>query len=600
MNDTFPYRNKLYSDEHKINIFKNLKQYRLKLEKQNDLPNTNIKLPKACFLYRGESYRLVFSKEDYYNVLILSDLFVDECRSKCKFSRFMSPYDFYYRNKKILVDYIKKNNLELNDINMRDAIYYNIGFECSTHNPGILKFFIEKYKARKILDMSSGWGDRLAACLASDIDIYTGIDPNKCLHSHYKEMIDLLSPYAVNPNATYDMINTSFEKYDCKEINYYDVVYTSPPYFNYEDYTGSDSQTYKIYNNEDLWLDNFIKVSIIKSIKALKYGGHLILYFSQEKGKSYMEKFFYWIKTIDELFFMGCIFFSNKNKINKNKINKINVLPHPIFIFYKSKKVPSILYNPKPVIKSIELNSVNINVIREDYVIGGTKTRASLQFFRALFKKNKNINQLIYLGAANGYAQLAIPYCLYLLKKSDVKLVFVLQNINNYDIFNLRKLSKWYHPNTTFIIKNLKMKELYPIVDAYNGPNDYIIPFGFSFNIYKNIIYKKLFKYIEPLKTKIRRMWVIIGSGTVLYTLQKLLPNTLFFGVQVGRDVKPEEIYDNKRLTLYRSSYKLYEKYEGNIPYTTEATYDAKVLEFVEKYGKPDDYIWNVSGLRTK
>jgi len=304
MNDTFPYRNKLYSNEYKINIFNNLKKYNLSLhkmmlpikkqinntdfgttrDKKNDLPIISIKLPNPLFLYRGDFYRLIFNTKNYHDVLILSDLFIDQCRAKCKFSNFMSPYDFYYKNKKLLFDYIKNNNLELNDINIRDAIYYTIGFECSTHNPRVLKFFIKKYKAKKILDMSSGWGDH----------------------------------------------------------------------------------------------------------------------------------------------------------------------------------------------------------------------------------------------------------------------------------------------------------------------------FGFNFQIYKTILYKKLYKYIDPLKNNIRRLWIVIGSGTVLFTLQKLLPNTLFLDVQIGRDVKSEEIFDAKRLTLYKSSYKLYEKYNGTIPYTTESTYDAKVLEFVEQFGEPDDYIWNVSGLRSK
>ena len=52
--------------------------------------------------------------------------------------------------------------------------------ECSTHNPLIIKYFIRKFAARRVLDFSSGWGDRLIGALTSDIDLYVGVDPNEC------------------------------------------------------------------------------------------------------------------------------------------------------------------------------------------------------------------------------------------------------------------------------------------------------------------------------------------------------------------------------------------------------------------------------------
>jgi len=96
--------------------------------------------------------------------------------------------------------------------------------------------------------------------------------------------------------------------------------------------------------------------------------------------------------------------------------------------------------------------------------------------------------------------------------------------------------------------------------------------------------------------SNIKRMWLVVGSGTVLSVLQRVLPNTLFFGVQVGREVKDDEVYDKSRLTLYVSSYKFYDKYKGKQYYNSLMNYDAKVMEFVEKYGESGDYVWNVAG----
>ena len=53
-----------------------------------------------------------------------------------------------------------------------------------------MKYIIEHFNSKKILDMSSGWGDRLVGAMACNIDCYHGFDPNSCLHPGYKKMIE--------------------------------------------------------------------------------------------------------------------------------------------------------------------------------------------------------------------------------------------------------------------------------------------------------------------------------------------------------------------------------------------------------------------------
>lgn len=48
---------------------------------------------------------------------------------------------------------------------------------------------------------------------------------------------------------------------------------------------------------------------------------------------------------------------------------------------------------------------------------------------------------------------------------------------------------------------------------------------------------------------------------------------------------------------MFVSSYKFYTEYENEVPYNTMMSYDAKILEFVKKYGENDDFIWNVGGV---
>jgi len=583
--DTFPYRNKFYTDDDRIRIFKNLIQTDLQLRVEKQKPHLNIQVPQPIFLYGGRYKYLIYQSSDYDKVQILSDLFNDNCRAACGFGSNPTPIQYYKDNKKNLENKIKKAGKPLTDYNMREEIYNSLPMECSIHNPCIIKYFIKKYKSKKVLDLSAGWGDRLLGAMAAGVNIYMGIDPNPCLHPNYQNMIKLLSKFSPNPSAKYLMIEDGSEKTTIMD-NDFDLVYTSPPYFDYEKYTSDSRQSYLKYNTQDKWLEDFLKISILKAVNALRLGGRMVLYFSQEKGKTYMEKFLQWITSVPNIYHIGTIHYSDQ------KLRS----PDPIFIYKKSDKIPKFLYNPKLQIDKISHNNLILNVFRDDYVVGGTKTRACVTLLQKVIKE-KDIKQLIYSGASNGYAQVAIAYVLYLLKRSDIKLIFVFQELDDIETKKLRELSKYYHPNTQYTLIKGTMKDLYPIVDAYTAPTDYLIPFGFAFKEYKKILYKKLSKYLKPIKDKIKRLWLVVGSGTILYVLQKILPNTQFLGVQVGRTIKSEEVYDSDRLKLYVSSYKLYEKYNGKIPYNSLATYDGKVMEFIEKYAVSGDYVWNIAGI---
>jgi len=596
-NDDFPYRNNLYTEKDKIRIFNNLIQSDLKMcknpESCNYKPRVNINMLPTTFLFKGMVYYLTFKTSDYFNSMILSDLFNDDCRMKCGFGDYISPVEYYKKNKNNIINIMKKKNIEITPMNIREEIYEDMNKnhlrECSNHNPSVIKKFIKIFKSKKVLDMSSGWGDRLLGAMASGVDMYIGVDPNPCLHPNYKNMIDTLLKHSPNPKGKFIMFESPFESLDVSKITEhcksFDLVYTSPPYFDYEKYTEAKGQSHLSHNTQDKWFDDFLIPSINKCISLLKNKGYLVLYFTQERGKSYMEPFLKYLFNVVNLFYLGCVHYSNENFKGS----------HPIFIFKKQNKIPTILYNFSPVIENIGMYDRKFNVIRDDYIVGGTKTRAALLLLKKKLE-NKEITKVIYGGAANGYAQVCISYCLYLLKRDDVELILPVQNIQNKEIDKLHELVYSYHTKTTYKKTNGTMKDLYPIVDSYTDKSDYVIPFGFHCDEYEELLFIQLKKHYNKLK-HIKRLWLVVGSGTILRVLQRLLKDTLFFGVQVGRTVKDEEIYDKNRLELYISSYKFYQDYPEKIKYNSMMSYDAKVLEFVKKFGKSGDYIWNVAGI---
>lgn len=156
-NSTFPYRSIIYSDAAKIDIFKQLqKEYLKRYCNDKYVTYPNIKLNNIDYLLNGKYNYLIYDPNKY-QLYMLSDLFNDKCRALCTFGRHESPYSYYTHNREKILDYLKKKNLPSTPINIREEIYLHTK-ECSVHNPLIIKYFIQKYGAKNILDPSSGWG----------------------------------------------------------------------------------------------------------------------------------------------------------------------------------------------------------------------------------------------------------------------------------------------------------------------------------------------------------------------------------------------------------------------------------------------------------
>ncbi len=586
----FPYRDKIYNDSDRIDIFKKLKKESLKrYSNEKYAMYSNIKISNIDYLYNGKYNYLISEPQKKYHLYMLSDLFNDHCRVLCQFGKHISPYRYYETHRSAIKEKLEKKNLPPTPLNIREQIYLST-VECSIHNPLIIKYFIEKFSAKNILDFSMGWGDRLIGSLTTNINLYFGTDPNECLHPGYQRIIKLFKPLSPNPNLQTQIMNKGYQDIKLPENIEFDLLYTSPPYFDYEIYSEDIRQSVKFAQTEHEWLNKFLYPSILKSVNKIKNGGHVVLYLSQERGKIYMEKFLAWMKTIDDLYYMGNIFFSDVFLKGL----------HPIFIYEKNTLIPIKLYNPPIQTETLEHRDLKLNVIRDDLITGGTKCRAIISYLQNLFKSKPNITELIYLGASNGYAQVALAHGLQLLK-SKIKLRLYAQSTPNLpETKKLQDLASYLYPDVTYVHLQKSFKEIWPIVDAHteSNPNSYLLPFGLNDDVFKQMLYEALHDYLRPFVGKIKRMWMVAGSGVLFSVMYKILTQTHFCLVQVGKKVELD-LYDGARYTLYVSSLRLYEPIKTPVPYATTKSYDGKIWEFESKFAN-GDYIWNVAGIHQK
>ncbi len=129
-----------------------------------------------------------------------------------------------------------------------------------------------RYKPRHVLDFTMGWGGRLVGACALNVPKYTGIDYNQNLKTPYKKLSKFLKKYSTTDIKLYfqDALTIDYSKLN------YDLVLTSPPYYNIETY-GSN----KTKSKED-WDKNFYIPIFEKTYKHLAKGGHYCINVPEE------------------------------------------------------------------------------------------------------------------------------------------------------------------------------------------------------------------------------------------------------------------------------------------------------------------------------
>lgn len=283
-----------------------------------------VKLQPHELKFEGMYVLIMTRFGEFEKVDEISDYFNEECRNKCLFFGSKgTTYEYYRKNLHLLIRHLHENLMKITVENIRKVMYINgkkDGFEeCTIFRPKFLRYIIDHFNSKNILDMSMGWGDRLIAAMASNIDCYHGYDPNHCLHLNYKRMIEFFKPQLVNKNATFELHELPFEKAKLKD-NFYDLMFTSPPYFDIEIYDSNSPTQSTHKQNEKSWYDNYLKVWIEIIYKALKIGGILSFNINQFQHHNYLTWLINDMRQDNRWKFLGTIGYSGKSIRNVQPI----------------------------------------------------------------------------------------------------------------------------------------------------------------------------------------------------------------------------------------------------------------------------------------
>ncbi len=222
---------------------------------------------------------------------------------------------------------------EINNDVLRSAISLR-KYISSQFKPSVAKFIYNYFKANSVLDFSSGWGDRLAGFYASNANFYVGIDPNKNVYDKYFEQVNMYNNFIDNKKIK--LYNSPAE--DVKLDDKFDLIFTSPPYFDIERYSNEQNQSWKKYKQINDWLNFFLFKSLRNFWGNLEKNGHLIINISDvychHKIQKICDPMNDFISTLEGAKYVGAIGMRMAKRPN-SKALKNGIFAEPFWIWKK-------------------------------------------------------------------------------------------------------------------------------------------------------------------------------------------------------------------------------------------------------------------------
>jgi len=252
----------------------------------------NVKEKYDDYKYNFKDHGLgIIDAPSIYNDV--SNYFHQDLRLNCSSYSFKSPLDVWYNGtakdiwrclgpmwrgingmKPVMVD----GHEELRGGKLDDKSYVS-AFRLQTYiatqfKPNVAKAIYQMTDAKRVLDTSCGWGDRLAGFFASDAEEYIGCDPNPNTYKQYLKQIETYNSFLAKPKKV-TIYNCGAEDMPWNEIDNIDCSFTSPPYFSTERYNeGGDkeeNQSWFKFDEYSKWRDDFYLPVSQKSFERSKH-----------------------------------------------------------------------------------------------------------------------------------------------------------------------------------------------------------------------------------------------------------------------------------------------------------------------------------------
>jgi len=139
----------------------------------------------------------------------------------------------------------------------------------TVYRPLLTKGIVEHTKAKRVLDCSIGWGGRMLGTLACEGTTFEGCEPCSATYQGLVEMasfLGLTDRVTLHKAGAEDVLPRLPDKS-------YDLMLTSPPYFDLEVYSHEETQSIRKFPTWEQWCDGFLEVVLREVLRCLKDDG---------------------------------------------------------------------------------------------------------------------------------------------------------------------------------------------------------------------------------------------------------------------------------------------------------------------------------------
>lgn len=506
----------------------------------------------------------------------------------------------------------------------------------TTFMPGYAKAIYEYFQAKIVLDPCAGWGDRMVGAASTQepaIEKYVAFDPNRNLRPGYASLMKLFGHQVKDLGSDSIKFSNGFEihskPFEVGAANLpsdlFDLVFTSPPFFDYEMYNPNNPE----YRD---WIKEFYEPLMKEACRCVRPGCHVCIHIGDTSAGNivpFLKERVHLITSLKLIYTMGL------RGVMSDQLRPVWVfqkaLPPPTStsstlpiasastssvsnIITSSQSQPKLasgiagvlssdmiarikrLTNPPILTSQVREGSKTYTVYDDGQCIGGSKQRLLGRLIGLMPEK-----ELIYAGPDGGIAQVALAYTARLwgkkatiflntfigaaaLKKPPLmELAEVLgATIQLTDSSTGRTLKQTQEDATAYVAQNPADRALLPFgLKATKGER--------LFELFREALLEALPVDKPPPK----RLWLVGGSAFIFDVLSSIWEETEFMLVQVGKKIWPDQL-EGKKVTLFVAPEKFGAVAVHQPPFKTVPWYDAKVWQFVLQHGRDGDSIWNV------
>ncbi len=142
----------------------------------------------------------------------------------------------------------------------------------SNFRPTVAKVIYEKYSGvgSQVLDFSAGFGGRAFAAIAAARE-YHGIDPENSQVAGINELKMLVGEKVKTYVGCAEDILPTIDDAS------FELIFSSPPYFNLEKYSPNLSQSYKRYPEFEAWVSGFLQPVVTHAYRVLQKSGYFVV-----------------------------------------------------------------------------------------------------------------------------------------------------------------------------------------------------------------------------------------------------------------------------------------------------------------------------------